>query len=235
MYYKYDLHVHSSEMSRCSKVDMFETADEFIEAGYSGFVLVNHFNTDTVYNKFPDLTWEELAQKTLDTYSRLKEKTAGKIQVFFGLEIAFPEAHNDYLVYGLTEKTIFDLVKFAGKDGIFGLGPDRLYQFTRSHGLVLIAAHPFRPKMLVTYPDSLDGYEVFNGCTRHNSSNDIALAWARKYGKIMTSGSDHHWAGDVKNAGIATEQKIEDQGDLARVLLSGNYKIIYDGKIIDNK
>ena len=235
MYYKYDLHVHSSEMSRCARLDMFKTAEEFIDAGYSGFVLVNHFNTDTVCNKFPEYTWRELAQKTLDTYSRLKQKTEGRIQTFFGLEIAFPEARNDYLVYGLTEETIFKLVEFAEPEGIFALGPDRLCQFCRENGLVLIAAHPFRPGLLVTDPQSVDGYEVFNGCVRHNSNNDIALAWARKYGKIMTSGSDHHWKDDVKNAGIATEKPIADQKDLARVLFSGDYKIIYDGKIIDNK
>ncbi len=213
-------------MSRCSRQDIYSLTDEYLQAGFNGFVLVNHFNTDSIGNLFSDKSWAEIAKITTGTFEKLRKYAEGKLQVAFAVEIAFEGVYNDYLVYGLTEELLSELVKFSGEAGILKLGLPKLYEFTSANKLLLVQAHPFRKNMLIVNPDLVDGYEVFNGCTRHNSSNDIALKWAEKYGKIMTSGSDHHWPNDIKNAGVLTNTPITSQADVVNILKSGNYKLI---------
>ncbi len=231
MSFKYDLHVHSKEMSRCSNCDIYTLADEYEQAGFDGFTLVNHFNTDTVCNLFPDKSWGYLTELTYETFLKLKDYVGSRLNVTFGLEIAFPECHNDYLIYGLTEETLKGLAEFAGKDGVFGLGLAKLHEYTAANDALLIQAHPFRYDMLVKNPAFIDGYEIYNGSTRHNSNNEIAEMWAQKYGKLKTAGSDHHRPGDAKNAGILTKEPITGQKELADVIRSGDFKFVKE-KII---
>ncbi len=215
-------------MSRCAKQDIYSLADEYEAAGFNGFVLINHFNTDSIGNLFSGKPWEEIAKLTINTFEKLREYVKDKLQVAFAVEIAFEGVHNDYLVYGLTEELLYELVKFSGNAGILKLGLQKLHEFTSANNLLLVQAHPFRKNMIIVNPDLVDGYEVFNGCTRHNSSNDIAFSWAKKYSKIMTSGSDHHWHDDIKNAGIITGTPITSQADVVKILRSGDYNLIME-------
>lgn len=231
MSFKYDLHVHSKEMSRCSNCDIYTLADEYEQAGFDGFTLVNHFNTDTVCNMFRDKSWGYLTELTYETFLKLKDYAGNRLNITFGLEIAFPECHNDYLVYGLTEETLKGLAEFAGEEGVFGMGLEKLHEYTAANGALLIQAHPFRYDMLVKNPEHIDGYEIYNGSTRHNSNNEIAEMWAKKYGKLKTAGSDHHRPGDAKNAGIITAEPITGQKQLADVIRSGDFRFIKE-KII---
>ena len=80
--------------------------------------------------------------------------------------------------------------------------------------------------MSVTNPEYVDGIEVFNGHPGHNSNNDIALAWAEKYGKIMTTGTDHHDPAHMPDAGIRTDFPITSERQLIETLKSGNYTLI---------
>ena len=231
MSFKYDLHVHSKEMSRCSNCDIYTLADEYEQAGFDGFALVNHFNTDTVCNMFRDKSWGYLTELTYETFLKLKDYAGNRLNITFGLEIAFPECHNDYLVYGLTEETLKGLAEFAGEEGVFGMGLEKLHEYTAANGALLIQAHPFRYDMFVKNPEHIDGYEIYNGSTRHNSNNEIAEMWAKKYGKLKTAGSDHHRPGDAKNAGIITTEPITGQKQLADVISSGDFRFIKE-KII---
>ncbi len=231
MSFKYDLHVHSKEMSRCSNCDIYTLADEYEQAGFDGFALVNHFNTDTVCNMFRDKSWGYLTELTYETFLKLKDYAGNRLNITFGLEIAFPECHNDYLVYGLTEETLKGLAEFAGEEGVFGMGLEKLHEYTAANGALLIQAHPFRYDMFVKNPEHIDGYEIYNGSTRHNSNNEIAEMWAKKYGKLKTAGSDHHRPGDAKNAGIITTEPITGQKQLADVIRSGDFRFIKE-KII---
>ena len=41
--YRYDLHVHTKEVSPCGKLTVEETVDLYKAKGYDGFWLTNHF------------------------------------------------------------------------------------------------------------------------------------------------------------------------------------------------
>ena len=42
-YYKYDVHVHTSETSNCGKVDAKDVVKLYKEAGYDGIVITDHY------------------------------------------------------------------------------------------------------------------------------------------------------------------------------------------------
>ena len=67
-----------------------------------------------------------------------------------------------------------------------------LYPFFHENGALIFQAHPFRDTMTVTSPKFLDGIEAGNFCTTHDSRNDIAAAWAKKFGMLTVYGSDYH-------------------------------------------
>ena len=63
-------------------------------------------------------------------------------------------------------------------------------------------------------------------------SKEQALEYAKKYGLKRLSGGDVHKAdARLGTSGIAVDQPIHNTKELARVLHSGNYKLIINGEI----
>ena len=124
-----------------------------------------------------------------------------------------------------SEKMIRDMGERMELIGIYDIREERC-QLARENGILTIQAHPFRMGMVTTHPNEVDGIEVFNGHPGHNSNNDIAEAWAKKYGKIMTSGTDHHNPDHMPDGGILTDEPITSEKQLIEVLRSGNYDLI---------
>jgi bifunctional N-acetylglucosamine-1-phosphate-uridyltransferase/glucosamine-1-phosphate-acetyltransferase GlmU-like protein len=72
----------------------------------------------------------------------------------------------------------------------------------------------------------LDGVEVLNLNPRHDSHNDLALAYAEEHHLLMTAGSDCHRPGDEGTTGILAETLPEDSFGYADLIRSGKYTII---------
>ncbi|MGN1162020.1 MAG: PHP-associated domain-containing protein, partial [Candidatus Fimenecus sp.] len=60
---------------------------------------------------------------------------------------------------------------------------------------------------------------------RHNSSNDIAEAWAKKYDLMVSSGSDYHEIEDLARGGIYFNKEITDEKMLVEEILKQDYRI----------
>ena len=81
-----------------------------------------------------------------------------------------------------------------------GLSPQETIKRLRDQEAVIGVAHPFdryrsgawRLEHLVEIVELVDAIEVFNSRCLHMEDNDKALAFARKYDKLMTCGSDAH-------------------------------------------
>ena len=99
------------------------------------------------------------------------------------------------------------------------------YELAHKNGFLVFQAHPFRIGMKVTNPQFLDGIEIFNGNPRHNSSNDIAEAWAKKYDLMVSSGSDYHEFEDLASGGIYFNKEITDEKMLVEEMLKRDYRI----------
>ena len=118
------------------------------------------------------------------------------------------------------------LVEYDNK-GVMREGLAAFAPQSRADGALLVQAHPFRKKCTPAPAEYLDGIEVLNLNPRHDSHNDLALAYAREHHLIMTAGSDCHRPGDQGTTGILSDTLPEDSFGLADLLRSGNYTIIH--------
>ena len=220
LYMKIDLHVHTSEVSMCGQMPAREVVERYKDAGYDAIVITNHFNLDTA-SHFERHGEPDFIKAYNYGYELAEE--AGKelgMTVLKGFELRFNENYNDYLLYGFPE----DLEKDYKE--IFAMRPRDFAKIASERDFLFYQAHPFRNGMVINHPGALFGIEVHNGHPDHDSRNDIARAWAEKYGLHMISGSDCHFSRGVGQAGIITDAKVETMNDLVEVLRTDNYTLI---------
>lgn len=217
---KIDLHVHTSEMSMCAVLSAEETVKLYAESDFDAIVITNHFNS-----------WSQFAvsQKGVtDYYKAYKEcfekaKEYGEkygLKVFFGCELKTDKTNNDYLVYGAPDEVL------SRTNELWKLSAREVRELADEYNFLFYQAHPFRDHMQVTPPHELHGIEVKNCNPRHDSRNDIALAWAEEFNLKGISGSDFHQAEDLARGGIETDVDVTDTAALVEVLRSGNYRIL---------
>lgn len=220
MEYKYELHCHTKNVSKCGRLDAADAVRLYKDAGYSGMVITDHFSPMTFslgehFNKKAAVT------HFLEGYKKAKALESDDFKVFLGVELRFYATVNDYLVYGIEEKDLYEL------PFLLPLYLRRASRLLRERGCLVVQAHPFREFIARANPALLDGVEVLNGKTP-KELNDKAEAWALSFKKsaVMTGGSDCHRESQLGTGGIITESKLESNRDLLNVLKSGDYKII---------
>ena len=216
MEYRTELHCHSRDASGCSNESAERIAEKYISAGYTTVCLTNHFDPSGMDNGH----WEAKIDRVYHALELLKKAAGSSLNVLMGLEFRFVQNINDYLVFG------FDREYLLACPDILKMGIRDFTRMARRDGILTIQAHPFRSGMTVVSPEDIDGIEVYNGHPGHNSNNDIAEAWAVKYGKLMTSGTDHHNTDHLPRGGIVTAFPIKSEKELIETLVSGNYRLI---------
>ncbi len=218
--FKFDTHVHTSETSPCAKMTAAETVRLYQEAGFSGVCITDHF-TRNLLASFGRTNWKDTVDRYLAGYRNAKEYGYKHgMDVLLGAEILMDGTRNDYLLFGLDEKILYD------NPHIYSYNPKELKRFAESHGLLLFQAHPFRSYVTTENPLYLHGVEVFNGNPRHDSHNDLAQAFAKENRLLMSAGSDCHQIEDVGRSGIMTEVRIRDMKTLVEVLKTGKLTVI---------
>ena len=104
---KYDLHVHSKEVSPCGKMSVTEMVDAYKDKGYQGFWLTNHF-----HEEFLELTegmdWKARAEFFTEPVRTAAKYAGDDFFVGLGMEIRFLSDPNDYLLIGVNERMIFE-------------------------------------------------------------------------------------------------------------------------------
>ena len=215
--YQYELHCHTAGVSKCAHASPEEGAQIYIEAGYSGVVVTNHFNKYTFEDLPEGTTWDQVIDHYLSGWQRFRDAAGDRLTVLLGMEIRFDQNEDDYLVYGLTEDFL------RGHPEIIDMTVGEFSPLARQEGMLLYQAHPFRNGMTVTDPSLLDGIETYNGNLSHDSRNDIAMMWAEKHGLLQSSGSDFHDPGlrYRPQSGILTREPIRSQEELLAALRGG--------------
>ncbi|MGE5529872.1 MAG: PHP domain-containing protein [Patescibacteria group bacterium] len=213
--YLLDPHVHTAEVSACGRIGGRRLAELYRKAGYDGIVVTDHY-TPEFFKELGSCGWPRKIERFFAGYREAKRR-GGEIglDVLPGLELRLEGSWEDYLVYGADERSL------AGAPDLTGLGPEGLHGFCAAHGLLVYQAHPFRPGMRTADPRCLDGVEVHNGNPRHESRNELALAFARRHGLRMLSGSDCHQPEDVGRGGIVLAEPARTAADLADLLRRG--------------
>ncbi len=226
--FKTELHMHTSPVSRCAKVDAKSTALHFANEGYRTIVITNHLSPALFAKELPceHDDWKGIVDFYLSDYRAAKTAVAGRMNVLLGMELRVHENGNDYLVYGIDEQFLYDLGNPFDKK-IKHIAP-----LIKEAGGLLFQAHPFRSGMTVTDPYLLDGIEVFYFSAGHDSRNDIACEWAKKFGLVGICGQDYHNASYLFGAGILTDSEITDNKHLVEILKSGAFKLTDGSQIL---
>lgn len=208
-----ELHAHTSEVSPCAHQTAEQVADRYISEGYSTVVVTNHY-CDYVMDRLDD-SWDARFEHYVSAYRKMKSYAQDRLTVLLGMELRFVENMNDYLIFGADEEFIYS------HPNLHLMSLKSFRPLADEHGLLIVQAHPFRNGMTIMPPDQIHGIEVFNGHAGHDSRNNLALEWCRRYGKIPTSGSDFHADTSYVSGGIITNDKILSMQQLTELLRGG--------------
>lgn len=213
--YKIELHAHSNPVSTCSEISPDRVVEAYAELGFDGVVISNHFNANVLKGN----SETEMADYYLrDFHEAVQAGIKNNIKVYLGAEIRFPEEFNEYLVFGIDEQDIHDMIKY-----IYGTYPE-FYEGFKNNRNIILQAHPFRKKMIRQNPSLLDGMEVFNCHPHHNSNIAVASRYADQYPHfIKTAGTDFHHEGHQGLGYIKTKSLPHDSYDLAEILKQGQF------------
>ncbi len=214
--YLYETHCHTSETSHCGKRTAAEVVEHYKNLGYDGIIITDHMT----HSKSSELSvWKERADFFLEGYRRAKSFETENFSVILGMEIRFEANDNDYLVFGFDENFVYE----NNLQTFYNLKDFR--KVADENGLLIYQAHPFRPGMTIPDTRYLDGIEVYNGNPNHNSSNDIAAMWAKKYSLRELSGSDYHGDDRGEPGGIYLSERVSNPKHLAELLRKNKYRL----------
>ena len=234
----YDTHVHSSDMSRCAHNTAAEMCHEAKLKGYTGFVLTEHFFTNSSYNIDRTLPWDEMMKQFYASYEAAHEE-GRKIDfdVLFGLEMTFPSY--DILTYGLSldfllahpelQNFVADKIALKSKaenktyDEAIGEAVDEYSRLIHNAGGYLVAAHPCRCRQGIIDDyilRNVDAIEVFNGTTRHPHYPKIVNAYAEQYEKVKLAGSDAHSCDSI-SSGVYLPERTDDISRFIELIKEG--------------
>ncbi len=218
--YKYELHCHTSDVSRCASSSAEEAVKFYKERGYDGVVITDHYSPQT-FLFFSALFPHKYIDRYVKGYKRARELAGEDFTVLLGCEVRFFFTIDDFLIYGVTE----EFLRNSGNLMIYYL--KRLFKLCEKNSLILLEAHPFRELRFSHNPRYLHGCEVFNGKDKGKPANRKARKWAEKNGfGVVTSGGDFHNKKATNPGGIITDEPIKTNEDLLRILRSGNYTLI---------
>ncbi len=231
MGYFYDLHVHSKECSGCAATGVADMIPACKAAGYSGFVLTNHFLTGN--NCIPkELSWEEKVKRYWDAY--LLGKEVGEkldFDVLFGIEHHYGNAQ-EILIYGI------DLDFLLANPDFCSLSGEEICDRVHAYGGFVSHAHPFRERGYIPKGDyhldysCLDAIEIYNSANREEE--DVrARSLCEKLGLAYTAGNDLHYAPHLAtfpNAGLVFDRRIRTSEELISALRNREGRVKHRGE-----
>lgn len=212
-----ELHAHTSPASPCGDAAPEELVQLYINAGFDGVVITNHFS----HAAFGDISREAFVEAQIADYERACKAAQGtRLKIYLGVEVRFDENGNDYLLYGVDREILGKIYDYLDK----GLAAFRTE--VKLPESVFIQAHPFRDGCVPADAKLLDGLEVFNMHPNHNSRCVVAGLYARENGlSLITAGSDFHHIkyGHIGNTALRCRELPTDSFALAALLRSGDY------------
>ena len=224
--YKYELHLHTMEVSRCGRVRAVDQVRACRALGYRGICVTDHLHDTYIGLMDCHDDWRECMRRYLYGYRLAKEEGERLgMDVILGAELRFPENDSDYLIYGIDEDWLYSHPYICRMD-------HRAFFDRFGDEVLIIHAHPYRNCDTVFY-DCVHGLEVANCNPRHDNRNDLALALAKAHPRLYrTVGSDAHRPGDEGRAALLSKEPIPDSFALKDVITSGRYSLWcpeYDG------
>ncbi len=216
--YKYYLHVHTNETSECSKVKAIDAVRAYKEKGFSGIVITDHYYK-MLFDKYNKLPWQKQVDRYLSGFrAAFNEGLKTGLHILLGMELTLHGERNDYLLYGFNEDLLYNT------SDLYMMTQAEMKNFAAANDLIIYQAHPFRRNM--TRSLYVDGIEVYNGHSGHQSNNEEAYEYAKKEGLLMISGTDFHNIQDTGNGGVLFKARPRDEQHLCMLLRACEYELI---------
>lgn len=221
--YLYETHLHTKEVSACSRSTAEELVHAYKNAGYTGIMVTDHFyRGNCAIDR--TLPWEDWVEAYCKGYENAKK--AGEcvgLTVFFGWEESYHGT--DFLIYGLDKEWL------KKHPEIKEVTIEEQYELVHREGGMVIQAHPYREANYIPeirlYPESVDGVEIWNAShygkapgEDGRSVYDVkAEGYADRYQLPCTGGSDIH-STDLLSGGMAFQRKLTDVNDYIKAVLN---------------
>ena len=217
--YKYEMHCHTSEASKCGRASGTEMADFYKSMGYSGLVISDHFfNGNCAVPS--DLPWEERVELFCAGYEAAQKRGDEiGLSVFFAWENSY--AGTDFIVYGLNKEWLLtheycDL-----------LPAKKHIELARNGGGFVIQAHPFRERgyidMIRLMPRNVDAVEAINAANS-DFENEMAELYADKYGLIKTCGTDNHHGRGTRLSAVELDFEAKSMAEIIDAIKHNRHK-----------
>ena len=232
-YYLYETHCHTLPVSACAKWSPEELVDCYIQKGYDGVMITDHFfNGNCGIDR--SLPWKEKVEQFCKGYERAKAHgDRSGFAVFFGFE--YNRRGAEFLIYGV------DKLWLMRHEDIMEMSIPQLYALVAESGGVMIQAHPFRRasylENICLYPDYCDGVEAINTANYLDEYNENAIWYANRFSLFMTCGSDAHFSGRYNLGGVYLPQRLDSIAEYVHIIKSKEHIGLYteNGKRYDLK
>ena len=222
-------HVHTAPLSGCAQVPAREVPALYRQKGYDAIVVTNHY-MDHVFEHYYGIAGSEAQlEHFLSGYRQAREEGERiGLAVWLGAELN-PRRYNrpervypvrEFLIYGLTEEFVL------GHPRWYDDSQEEIFAACEREGFVMVQSHPFRLPTEPGDPAFVHGVEVLNCNPRHESRNELAAAWAQRYGLLKTAGDDFHEYGDEGRAAVLAPDDIETYADFVRALREGRTEAV---------
>ena len=221
MGYIYELHSHTNEVSKCSKISGAELVRFYYNKGYSGVCITDHFfNGNTLVPK--DLPWKEKVEWFYRGYYAAKEEGEKLgIDVFDAWEYTF--RGTDILTYGLSKEWLLE------RDDILDYEIFEYCDIARENGAYVVHAHPFQDRsynnIIRLMPHRVDAVEIFNAC-RSDFENKMAGIYATEYGLSTIGASDNHLGELPHLYAMEFDHKMNSLNEIISALRENKGKIV---------
>ncbi|MBQ8082339.1 MAG: PHP domain-containing protein [Clostridia bacterium] len=233
--FQYELHLHTAESSRCGNSPAAEMVQAYKDKGYTGLCVTDHFVNGNSFARDITTGWKDRMDCYLEGYHAALE--AGKrlgIDVFLGWEFSYLGNNaEDYLTLGLDEDFLYHKIIDCDQWDIQDYA-----RAVHEAGGILIHAHPYRQAWYIhsghiERPGVADAIEVYNGGNPIDSDyDDLALAYAKEHGCLMTGGSDTHHVLTTGISGVAFDTRPRDSRELCQLILAGKAQVIRNPKTV---
>ena len=223
---KFSMHIHTKMRSPCGKVEPKRIVDLYKEKGYDGIIITDHYmkwifamnNMDTGKQKF-----QFFIEGYKETLRYGKERN---LMVFLGMELNLCKYNrlnstypvHEFLLYGLNES----FVKMH--PNLHELTQEELFDLCNKNNILMIQAHPFRPKSAPANPAFMHGVEIVNKNKRHDSLDASAQGFCKEHNLIPIVSDDFHEEEDAGQTAMLFPNDTTSMKKIVQYLREKNYQ-----------
>ncbi|MCG2719051.1 MAG: PHP domain-containing protein [Nanoarchaeota archaeon] len=200
---KIDLHVHSSERSRCGVACEEDQIQSAIDKGLNALVFTDHYN----------LVPKDRLKELNDKYSPFR--------IFGGIEVSvrYDGKYEDIIVLGVDDPKIETSIKNMW-------GYDELYNFVVNHDGYLAIVHPYRYRDDIVDIGNFPPHAVeLYSSKLEDGKHEKRIELAKKWDCHLITNSDSH---ETDTVGVYYNELFDtpkNEKELIKILKEGRYQI----------